>query len=67
VAGIVRITSLLSTVSRRVLCTSTTGVSPVTVMVSARPPTRNSMSIVMAPEPVSASPSRTTFAKPESA
>ena len=66
VAGIVRSASLLSTVSRRVVCTSTTGASPVTVTVSSRPPTRNSTSTVMAPEPESVSPSRTTLEKPVS-
>ena len=44
--------SLLSTDWRRALCVSTTGVSPVTVIVSATAPTRISMLIGMTPDPV---------------
>ena len=56
VAGIAAIVSEESTVSRRTLCTSTTGVSPVTVMVSSRPPTRSSTGIVSVAEPPSTMP-----------
>ena len=64
VAGIAAIVSEESTVSRRTLCTSTTGVSPVTVIVSSRPPTRNSIGIVSVAVPPSTSPSRFTVLKP---
>ena len=43
---------------------STTGDSPVTVIVSATDPTRMSAPIVMTPPPVSSTPSRTTVVKP---
>src|SRR5688500_3323532 len=47
------------------LCTSTTGVSPVTVMVSCTPPTRRSALIVItAPLPLTSTPSRLTTEKP---
>jgi len=42
------------------LCTSTIGVSPVTVIVSWTEPTRRSASIVAVKVPVSATPSRFT-------
>jgi hypothetical protein len=48
------------------LCTSTSGVSPVTVIVSSRLPTRISASTVAVKEPVSAMPSRLNGAKPAS-
>ena len=59
-AGSAATTSELSTASRRVLRTSTTGVSPVTVMVSCRLLTRISALMVMVPVPVISTPSRTT-------
>jgi hypothetical protein len=58
--------SLSSVTSRRVLCTSTTGVSPVTVTVSATPPTFSSPSILMTPVPDSSTSSRFKVANPES-
>jgi hypothetical protein len=45
---------------------STTGVSPVTVMVSARVPTFNSPLTLALNEPVSSIPSRLTVVKPGS-
>ena len=53
-------------ISRLVLCTSTTGVSPVTVIVSCTPPTRSSASTAMTAEPLTMTPSRLTVAKPAS-
>ena len=50
--------SLSSVTSRLVLCTSTIGVSPVTVTVSATPPTFMSPSILMTPLPDSNTSSR---------
>ncbi len=58
--------SLLSTAWRRALCVSTTGVSPVTVIVSETAPTRSAMLIGMTPEPLTSTPSRFTVLKPES-
>ena len=58
--------SLSSVTSRLVLWMSTTGVSPVTVMVSSTPPTRKSASTVMTPVPPTARPSRFTVLKPGS-
>ena len=66
VAGNVLTMFELSTVSRRVVCTSTTGVSPVTVTVSETAPTRRSALIVMTPDPVTSRPSRFTTLKPGS-
>jgi hypothetical protein len=66
VAGMVCTTSLLSTTSRRALCTSTTGVSPVTVIVSSRPPTRISIGMVSVCEPDSSTSARRTVTKPGS-
>ena len=66
VAGIVCTTSLFSTTSRRALCTSTTGVSPVTVIDSSRPPTFISIGMVSVCEPESSMPARRTVAKPGS-
>jgi hypothetical protein len=58
---------LLSTVSRFVLvCTSTTGVAPLTLIVSATPLTRISAFTVVTPPPEISSPSRWTVAKPGS-
>src|SRR5262245_61116794 len=59
--------SWLSTVSRFVLCTSTTGVSPVTVIVSCSAPTRISIGIVSTAVPAISMPSRLTVLKPVSA
>ena len=67
-AGMAAMTSLSITFCVRVLvCTSTTGVSPVTVIVSCTPPTRMSALIVMllAP-PLTSTPSRITVVKPGS-
>ena len=64
--GMASITSALSTVSRRVVWTSTTGVSPVTVIVSATAPTRISAGIVSVAVPLSSMPSRLTMLKPDS-
>ena len=58
------ITSPVSTVSRLAFWTSTTGVSPVTVIVSATAPTFNSALMVAVKEPVSSMPSRLTVVKP---
>jgi hypothetical protein len=49
-----------------VLCTSTTGVSPVTVTVSCTPPTRSSPSIAMTAVPVTVTLSRLSVTKPGS-
>ena len=51
---------------RVVLWTSTTGVSPLTVMVSAIEPTRKSALTVATNVPVSSMPSRLTVEKPGS-
>ncbi len=59
-----RIVSLSSEISRLVLWTSTSGVSPVTVIVSCTPPTRSSASAVTTPVPLTIRPSRFTVAKP---
>ena len=56
--------SPLSVTSRLALCTSTTGVSPVTVIVSASAPTLRSALMVAVNEPVSSIPSRLTVLKP---
>jgi hypothetical protein len=52
--------------SRFVLATSTTGASPVTVMVSCTPPTFSSPLTVTTPVPLSTTPSRFCAEKPES-
>jgi hypothetical protein len=57
-------TSLFSVTSRLALCTSTTGVSPVTVIVSASAPTLSSALIVAVNEPLSSTPSRLNVLKP---
>ena len=59
-------TSWLSTVSRFVLCTSTTGVSPVTVIVSCSAPTRISIGMVSTAVPIISMPSRLIVLKPGS-
>ena len=66
VAGSVWMTSLFMTTSRFALWTSTTGVSPVTVIVSASAPTFMSALMVATNEPVSSMPSRLTVLKPVS-
>ena len=66
VSGSVWIVSPWMTTSRRAFCTSTTGVAPLTVIVSATPPTRISAEIVSVDEPVSCRPSRFTVVKPGS-
>ena len=58
--------SLVSTVCRCALCTSTIGDSPVTVMVSSSAPTRRSAFTVAMNDPVSSMPSRLTVLKPGS-
>ena len=50
--------------SRLVFCTSTSGVSPVTVIVSSSAPTRRSASIFAVNDPDSTMPSRFTVLKP---
>ena len=65
-AGSAWMTSVLMTTSRFALCTSTTGVSPVTVIVSATPPTFISTGIVMTCVPESSMSSRLTVVKPGS-
>jgi hypothetical protein len=49
-----------------VLCTSTTGVSPVTVMVSSTPPTRISTPMLMTPAPETSTASRFIVVNPGS-
>src|SRR5262245_49252246 len=49
----------------RVLVTSTTGASPLTVIVSARPPTLSSALTVAMNDPVSSIPSRLTTLNPD--
>ena len=66
VAGSVLMTSLLSTAWRRALCVSTTGVSPLTVIVSSTAPTFRSALIVMTPDPLTLIASRLTVLKPVS-
>jgi hypothetical protein len=56
--------SAFSTVSRRVVCVSTSGAAPVTVRVSSRAPTRSSTLMGSAPEPDTSRPSRRTTEKP---
>src|SRR5580765_5513650 len=64
VPGRLAITSPVSTTSRLALWTSTTGVSPVTVIVSAIAPTFRSALMVAVNEPVSSTPSRLTVVNP---
>jgi hypothetical protein len=59
-------TSLLIVCCTRTLCTSTIGVSPVTVMVSSSAPTLRSAFTVATNVPVSSMPSRRTVLKPGS-
>ena len=60
------ITSLVSTVWRCALCRSTTGDSPVTVIVSSSEPTRRSAFTLTVAEPESSTPSRATVLNPVS-
>jgi hypothetical protein len=66
VAGIAAITSWLTTTSRRVFCTSTTGASPVTVIVSWSAPTLSSIGIVIVTLPDRARSVRCTVLNPGS-
>ena len=66
VAGIAAITSWLTVVSRLVFCTSTTGASPVTVIVSCSAPTFMSIAMVIVLEPESCKSVRWTVLKPGS-
>ena len=61
-----RMVSLSSVISRRVLVTSTTGVSPVTVTVSVTPPSFMSASILTTPVPDSTTSSRLKTENPAS-
>src|SRR5713101_1068627 len=58
--------SLSNVTSRRVLCTSTTGDTPVTTTVSATPPTFMSASILMTPVPDRITSSRFKVENPAS-
>ena len=66
VPGSTAITSPSTTASRRVDCTSTTGLSPLTMTVSVRLPTRISIGIVSVAEPRTSMFSRLTWLKPSS-
>ena len=66
VPGSASMRRLLRTISRLALWTSTTGVSPVTVIVSATPPTFISALMVAVKVPVSSMPSRLTVVNPGS-
>ncbi len=59
--------SLVTTVWRRTFVTSTTGLAPVTVMVSSRLPTRISASTLAVNPAASRIPSRTTVVNPSRA
>ena len=65
-AGTLATSSPLSTACRVAFCTSTTGVSPATVIVSSRPPTLMSLLTVTVPDPLSSMPVRTTVLNPGS-
>ena len=54
------------TVSRRVVCVSTSGDAPETVIVSCSAPTRSSALIGMTPEPETVTSSRCTVVNPVS-
>ena len=64
VAGMAAMMSALSVVSRFVFCTSTTGVSPTTVIVSATLPIFRSAFTVAANDPDSSIASRLTLLNP---
>ena len=64
--GALATASPLKTFCRAAVCTSTIGVSPVTVIVSARLPTLRSALTVVVPDPVNSMPSRFTVLKPAS-
>ena len=63
-AGIAAMRSLLMVVCRRTLCVSTTGVSPVTVIVSVTAPTRISVLTTAVKVRVSSIPSRLKVLNP---
>ena len=63
-AGMFEMTSFDTVTCRRTLCTSTIGVSPVTVIVSWTVPTFMSALIDAVNDPVSSTPSRLTVLKP---
>ena len=65
-AGVFATSSPLRICWRAAFCTSTTGVSPVTVIVSSSAPTFMSALICTVPEPASSMPSRLTVLKPVS-
>ena len=56
--------SRVTTCWRRTFCTSTTGVAPVTVIVSSMPPTASTPSTLAVKPVVSSMPSRMTVLKP---
>jgi hypothetical protein len=64
VIGSMLIVSESTTVSRRVVCVSTTGDAPVTVTVSSSAPTRMSALIAITPAPDTCTSSRRTDVKP---
>ena len=64
--GMLSMTSLVTTFCTEALCTSTSGVSPVTVIVSASVPTFISALMVAVDEPVTSMPSRLTVLNPVS-
>ena len=63
-AGVLATSSPLRTCWRAAFCTSTMGVSPVTVIVSSSVPTFMSALSCTVPEPASSMPSRLTTLKP---
>ena len=63
--GIALMMSFVNTVWRGAFCTSTTGVSPVTVIVSATAPTRMSAFTLAVENPVSSTPSRFAVLNPD--
>src|SRR5262249_52258573 len=65
--GTASMTAWSSTCCRVVLCTSTIGVSPVTVSVSSTAPTLRSTLTVAVNAPLNSTPSRLTVLKPGSA
>ncbi len=66
VIGSALMVSLLITVSRRVVCVSTSGDAPETVIVSCSDPSRSSALIGMTPEPETFTLSRFTVVNPVS-
>src|SRR5262245_40850918 len=65
-AGTLATSSPLNTACRVAFCTSTTGVSPATVIVSSSPPTDISVLTVTVPDPLSSMPVRATVLNPGS-